>query len=132
MQLYFRCLVTMLIPPLQVKDSEVKKTFSSDQPSSRRTLTLPEPVLNLTADPTRLSKTYALPMGTTGLNAITPTRLQHSPAIGGHLTTKKNEVKGVPNSCPLHLFRLVFYVVGNVSCFAVVERKGNERWIQRD
>jgi hypothetical protein len=34
MQLYFRCLVTMLIPPLQVKDNEVKKTLSSDQLSS--------------------------------------------------------------------------------------------------
>ena len=30
---------------------------------------------------------------------------------------------GLSNSCPLHIFRLVFYVVGNVSCFAVVERK---------
>jgi len=75
MQLDFLSLLTMLIPPLQVNDSEVKKTFSSDQPSSRRTLTLPEPVLNLTADPTRLSKTYALPMNTTAarkLDAVEP------------------------------------------------------------
>jgi hypothetical protein len=47
MQPYFRCLVTMLIPPLQVKDGQVKKTFSSDQLSSKRALTVPEPVLNL-------------------------------------------------------------------------------------
>jgi len=40
MQLYFRCLVTMLIPPLQVKDDEVKKTFSSEQLSSRPALTV--------------------------------------------------------------------------------------------
>ena len=34
MQIYFRCLVTMLIPPLQVKDYEVKKTLSSAHLSS--------------------------------------------------------------------------------------------------
>jgi len=40
-------LLTMLIPPLQVNDSEVKKTFSSDQPSSIPELTDLELVSNL-------------------------------------------------------------------------------------
>jgi hypothetical protein len=47
MQLDFLSLLTMLIPPLQVNDSEVKKTFSSDQPSSIPELTDLELVSNL-------------------------------------------------------------------------------------
>ena len=83
MQLYFLRLVTMLIPPLQVKDSEVKKTFSSDQPSSSpRDYNLCA-CIKSAADPTRLSKTYALPMSTTAalrLDAIVPNlRLLHLP-----------------------------------------------------
>jgi hypothetical protein len=47
MQLYFLCLVTMLIPPLQVEDGQVKKISFPDQLSSRQALTVSEPMLNL-------------------------------------------------------------------------------------
>ncbi len=50
---------------------------------------------------------------------------------GRHLTykapEKKKEAMGIPNSSnhnPLHIFGLVFYVVGNVSCLrSAIERK---------
>ena len=57
---------------------------------------------------------------------------------GRHLTykapEKKKEAMGIPNSSNhnrLPIFMLVFYVVGNVSCFRSV-RKEKRRWILQD